>query len=199
MKIYQDITSKQKKVLRFIQNKIVQEGKPPTIREIASWFGFKSTGTVRDYLRALAQKGYIKLTPKKSRAIELAKSIALRIPILGQIPAGIPDIAYEEIDEYLALEDFLPSSEKEIFALKIKGESLIEKGILEGDIAIVRKQRLAENGDIIAALLDDNEATVKIFCKKNNKTYLEPANKKFSPIHKEFSIIGKVIAVIRKT
>jgi len=199
MKIYQDITSKQKQILRFIQNKIIQEGKPPTIREIASWFGFKSTGTVRDYLHALTQKGYIKTTPNKSRAIELVKSIALRIPILGQIPAGHPDIAYEEIDSYLHLHDLLPSSEREIFALKIKGDSLIEKGILEGDLAVVKKQRIAEDGDIIAARLDNSEATVKIFRKKDNKTYLEPANKNFSPINKEFTVIGKVIAIVRKT
>jgi len=199
MKIYQDITPKQKQILRFIQNKIIHEGKPPTIREIACWFGFKSTGTVRDYLRALAQKGYIKITPNKARAIELIKAVALRIPILGHIPAGRPELIYEEVDNYFAIDELLPSSEKEIFALRIKGDSLIEKGIFEGDLAIVKKQQIASDGDIVAArLLDNNETTVKIFRNKNNSIYLEPANKNFSPIHKEFNIIGKVIAILRK-
>lgn len=197
MKIYKDITPKQSKILRFIQNKISHEGRPPTIREIASWFGFKSTGTVRDYLRILAKKGYLKLTPKKSRAIELAKNITFRIPIIGQITAGVPNLAYEEIDEYLNLEDFLSNPEKEVFALKIKGDSMIEKNIFDGDLAIVKKQRLVENGDIVAALIG-NEATVKIFRTKHNRPYLEPANKKYSPITKEFNIIGKVVATIRK-
>ena len=197
MRIYKDITPKQKKVLRFIQNKISRENRPPTIREIASWFGFKSTGTVRDYLNILAKKGYLKLTPKKSRAIELVKGLAFRIPVLGQITAGIPNLAYEEIDEYLNLEDFLSSQDKEIFALKVKGDSMIEKNIYDGDLALVKKQLLAEDGDIVAALID-NEATVKTLRKRHNRIYLEPANKRYPPITKEFNIMGKVIATVRK-
>lgn len=197
MRIYTDITPKQKKILRFIQNKISHEGKPPTIREIASWFGFKSTGTVRDYLRILAKKGYLKLTPKKSRAIELAKNIAFRIPIIGQITAGIPNLAYEEIDEYLNLENFLSSADKEIYALRVKGDSMVGKNIFEGDLALVKKQLVADDGDIIAALIE-NEATIKTLRNKNNKVYLEAANKHYSPISKEFKVIGKVIATIRR-
>lgn len=197
MKIYKDITPKQTKVLRFIQNKISHEGRPPTIREIAFWFGFKSTGTVRDYLKALTKKGYLKLTPKKSRAIELVRNLAFRIPVIGQITAGVPNLAYEEIDEYLHLGDFLSSSEKEIFALKVKGDSMIEKHIFDGDLVLVKKQLSAENGDIVAALID-SEATVKILQKKHGRLCLEPANKKYSPITKDFSIIGKVIATIRR-
>jgi len=199
MRIYKDITLKQKKILRFIQNRISKEGRPPTIREIASWFGFKSTGTVRDYLRTLAKKGYLKLIPKKSRAIELVRNLTFRIPIIGEITAGVPNLAYEEIDEYLNLEDFLSSSEKDIFALRIKGDSMIEKNIFDGDLVLIKRQSLANDREIIAALIDhDYEATVKTFRKKHNKIYLEPANKKYSPIFKEFSVIGKVIATIRR-
>ena len=197
MKIYTDITLKQRKILRFIQNRISKDGRPPTIREIAAWFGFKSTGTVRDYLKTLAKKGYLRLTPKKSRAIELVRNIAFRIPIIGEITAGLPNLAYEEIDEYLNLEDFLSSSEKDIFALRIKGDSMIEKNIHDGDLVLIKKRSLASDGEIIAALIG-SEATVKIFRKKDNKIYLEPANKKYSCIFKEFSVIGKVIATIRK-
>lgn len=197
MRIYTDITPKQRKILRFIQNRISHDSRPPTIREIASWFGFKSTGTVRDYLKVLAKKGYLKLTPKKSRAIELVKNIAFRIPILGQITAGIPNLAYEEIDEYLNLESFLSSSEKEIYALRVEGDSMTGKNIFDGDLALVKKQPIADDGDIIAALIG-NEATIKILRKKHNKAYLEPANKRYSPISDEFKVIGKVIATIRK-
>ncbi|MBL7131847.1 MAG: transcriptional repressor LexA [Candidatus Omnitrophica bacterium] len=197
MRIYTDITPKQRKILRFIQNKISHESRPPTIREIASWFGFKSTGTVRDYLKILAKKGYLKLTPKKSRAIELARNLTFRIPIIGQITAGVPNLAYEEIDEYLNLEDFLSSSEKEIYALRVKGDSMIDKNIFEGDLTLIKKQSLADDGDVIAALID-NEVTIKTLRKKHNRTYLEPANKRYSPIFKEFKIIGKVIATIRR-
>ncbi|MFC1709441.1 transcriptional repressor LexA [Candidatus Omnitrophota bacterium] len=197
MTIYTDITPKQRKILRFIQSKISKESRPPTIREIASWFGFKSTGTVRDYLKVLAKKGYLKLTPKKSRAIELGKNIAFRIPVLGQITAGIPNLAYEEIDEYLNLENFLSSADKEIYALRVKGDSMIDKNIFEGDLALVKRQPIADDGDVIAALID-NEATIKTLRRKHNKAYLEPANKRYSPISDEFKIIGKVIATIRK-
>lgn len=197
MKIYRDMTAKQNRILRFIQNKISHEGRPPTIREIASWFGFKSTGTVRDYLDALTQKGYLKKTPRKSRAIELAKNIAFRIPIVGNIAAGVPNLAYEEIDEYLNIEDFLSGAEQDIFAVRIKGDSMVDKHIFEGDLALVKKQALADDGDVVVALLGD-EATVKTLRKHNKDIYLEPANKKYPAIRKEFRIIGKVIATVRK-
>jgi len=197
MRIYIDITPKQRKILRFIQNKISHDGRPPTIREIATWFGFKSTGTVRDYLKILAKKGYLKLNPKKSRAIELARNIAFRIPILGQITAGLPNLAYEEIDEYLNLENFLSSADKEIYALRVKGDSMSGKNIFDGDLALVKRQPLADDGDVVAALIE-SEATIKTLRKKHNRAYLEPANKRYSTIHDEFKIIGKVIATIRK-
>ncbi|MFH1655506.1 MAG: transcriptional repressor LexA [Candidatus Omnitrophota bacterium] len=201
MEIIKDLTAKQRKVLLFIQNKIKEEGIPPTIREIAGHFGFSSTGTVRDYLNNLKKKGYLRITPKKSRAIELIRRAGFRIPILGQVMAGPPDLAFEEVDEYLDLDDFSSRREKDIFALRIKGDSLIDAGIFEGDVAIVRKQPAAQDGDFIVALIED-EATVKRFRHKTqrreHRIWLEPANKNYPPIHREFSLIGKVIGVLRR-
>ena len=197
MKIIRDLTSKQATILKFLQNKITQEGRPPTIREIGRHFGFKSTGTTRDYLTNLAKKGYIKLKPRQSRAIELSRPLTFRIPIYGRISAGLPDWAFQENEGYLNLDEFLTREEKEMFALKIKGESMIEKGIQEGDLAIVKRQRLAEPGNIVAALID-NEATIKILKKEGVGFFLAPANKAYPEIRKPFQILGRVIAVIKK-
>lgn len=201
MQIIKDLTSKQRRVLLFIQDKIKKDGIPPTIREIGHNFGLRSTGTVRDYLDNLKKKGYIKTTPKKSRCIELSRRVGFRIPILGQVMAGVPDLAFEEIDEYLDLDDFSSNQDRDVFALRIKGDSLIDAGIFEGDIAIVRKQSTAQDGDLIVALIS-GEATVKRFRYKTkereHKIWLEPANKNYSPIYKEFTLIGKVIGVLRR-
>ncbi len=197
MEIINDLTKKQQNVLGFIQNKIGREGVAPTIREIAKHFGFSSTGTVRDYLNALKRKGYLNIAPKKSRHIELKRKLGFRVPILGSVMAGVPNLAFEEVDEFLDLDDFSSKPEQEIFILRIKGDSLIDDGIFEGDMALVKKQPFAQNGDYIVALLGD-EATVKILRHKDKKTWLEPANKNYQPIHKEFTIIGRVIAVLRK-
>lgn len=197
MKIIKDLTTKQLKILRFLQNKITQEGRPPTIREIGQRFGFKSTGTTRDYLKSLAKKGYIKLSPRQSRSIELSKPLTFRVPVLGRITAGIPDLAFEDIAEYLYLDDFLSNQDRQIFALKVKGDSLAGKGIFDGDIAIIKRQRMADDGDIVAALLD-NETTIKILKKNKSQFFLAPANQDYPEIHKSFSILGKVIATIKK-
>ncbi|HOX54623.1 MAG: transcriptional repressor LexA [Candidatus Omnitrophica bacterium] len=201
MEIIKDLTAKQRKVLLYIQDKIKQEGIPPTIREIAASFGFSSTGTVRDYLEALKKKGYLKIAPKKSRCIELLRRAGFGIPILGNVMAGPPDLAFEEAQGYLDLDDFSSKYNNNTFALRIKGDSMIEAGIFEGDIAIVRKQSSAQDGDLIVALIE-NEATVKRFRHKaksrEHLIWLEPANKNYQPIHKEFSLIGRVIGVLRK-
>ncbi len=197
MEIIQDLTKKQRNVLGFIQNRIKEQGIAPTIREIAAHFKFSSTGTVRDYLRALTKKGYLNIAPKKSRHIELKRKLGFRIPILGSVMAGVPNLAFEQVDEFLDLDDFSSKPEREIFILRIKGDSLIEAGIFEGDMALVRKQPFAQNADLIVALLGD-EATVKFLRHQDKKTWLEPANKEYQPIHKEFTIIGRVISIIRK-
>jgi len=197
MKVMQDLTTKQTAVLKFLQDKINHEGRPPTIREIGTRFGFKSTGTSRDYLQILSKKGYIKLKSRQARSIELNKPLTLRIPVLGSIMAGMPDLALEEIESYISLEDFLSDENKEMFALKIKGDSMIDKGIHEGDIAIIRRQRKADENDIIAALIND-EATIKILKKKSSGFILAPANSAYEEIRKPFTILGRVTAVIKK-
>jgi repressor LexA len=195
----EQLTVKQQKVLEFIKLRI-RESLPPTIREIAAELGFSSTGTVRDYLSALVKKGYIKRPNNLSRSIELLKNNHNRIPILASIPAGKPDLAQEDIEGYLESSQIFrqEGAGGEIFALKVKGESMIDAGIIDGDIAIIRKQPFAGNGDIVAALLDNNEATLKRLRQKNNTFYLEPANKNYQPIFKNFSVIGKVISIVRK-
>lgn len=199
MKEISDLTPKQRKVLEFIQDRI-QSDIPPTIREIAKHMRFSSTGTVRDYLSALEKKGYLKRTGNLSRAIELTKGDFAKIPILGSIPAGGPSTAYEDIQGYVDVQDLLPRrvSREDVFALRVKGESMIDAGIMEGDLALIRKQAVARNGEIVAALLEGNEVTLKKLRHKNNTTFLEPANKNYQPIYKEFTVIGKLIAILRR-
>lgn len=172
---------------------------PPTIREIAKGSGFNSTGTVRDYLAALEKKGYLKRSQNKSRAIELQEK-SRGIPIIASIAAGKPNFAYEDIQGYINPQDLFLGrlSYDDIFALKVKGESMIEAGIIDGDIAVIKKQPAADNGNIIAALLENNEATLKRFRHKDKKTFLEPANKDYSNIYDSFTVIGKLITILRK-
>ena len=181
MKPQVELTAKQEKVLKFIRER-VGENLPPTIREIAGEMGFASTGTVRDYLEALHKKGYLTRTGGKSRGIAL----------VGSIAAGEPKLAYEDTEGYVEI------ARENTFALKVKGESMIDAGIMDGDIAVIRKQKTADNGDIIAALLDNNEVTLKRLKRGAGKPFLEAANKKYLPIHKDFSIIGKLVNIVRK-
>ena len=198
--MYEDrkLTEKQKKVLEFIVTEVRHNNLPPTIREIAKKFKFSSTGTVRDYLKALVQKGYINIAAGKSRAIGLIKEVIYSIPILGKVQAGAPILAVEQIDGYLNL-DRLIFSDDETFALKVRGDSMIDDGIMPDDLVIVRKQSMAQTGETIVALID-NEATVKRLQKKGAEYYLQPANEQYLPIRidQKVSIIGKVISVIRK-
>ena len=192
-----DITARQASILGFIQRTINHTGRPPTIREIGKHFGFKSTGTTRDHLKSLSRKGFITLTPRQSRAINLKTPVAFRIPMIGSIVAGMPDIALEEIDEYVYLDEFLPGPDKQIFALKVRGDSMKDAGINPGDIAIVRRQRIADAGQVVAALVG-HEATIKTLEKNKAGFYLKPANTSYPDIREPFSILGKVIAVIKK-
>lgn len=192
------LTNKQKRVLKFIYDCIKKQQSPPTIREIAEQFRFSSTGTVRDYLKALAQKGYIRLSAGKSRAIELVKEALFQVPVLGIVRAGAPTLAVENIEGYLDL-DSMVYPEDDLFALRVKGDSMIEAGILPDDFVLVRSQRMAQVGEVVVALIGE-EATVKTLKKKNQQYYLEPANVNYEPIMMtpETEILGKVINVIRK-
>ncbi|MDP8259654.1 MAG: transcriptional repressor LexA [Candidatus Gygaella obscura] len=193
---HSNLTQKQAKVLKFIQER-VGKNLPPTIREIAQAMGFSSTGTVRDYLNSLKEKGFIKIHAKKARSIELLRKPFIGVPILGKIPAGTPNLATEYLEDYFSLDNII--RDEGIFMLRVKGDSMIDAGIHEDDLALVKKQVTANNNDIVVALID-NDATIKRLVKKNNKFYLQPANNRYKPIEftKDTTISGKVIAIIRK-
>jgi repressor LexA len=193
------LTPKQKNVLKFIYKTIKTTNLPPTIREIAAHFGFSSTGTVRDYLKALVAKGYIKLSANKSRAIELIKEALFSVPILGRVQAGLPSLAVEEIEGYLDL-DSLVFSDESTFALRVKGDSMIESGIFPGDLVLVRKQQIAQTGETVVAMVGSEDATVKHLRKRGQNYFLDPANSNYQPIpvNEDVSIVGKVISVVRR-
>lgn len=195
--IIQDLTTRQRNVLLYIQSHIRKSGIAPSIREIAANFGFSSTGTVRDYLKVLTKKGYLNIQPRKSRHICIKSAYGFKIPILGAVMAGVPNLAFEEAQDYLALDNFSSKPGKEVFGLKIKGDSLKDRGIFDGDLALVKQQSFAKDGDLVVALMGD-EATIKIFRNRKERTWLEAANKQYPPVHKEFSIIGRVFAVIKQ-
>ncbi|NTV29402.1 MAG: transcriptional repressor LexA [Candidatus Omnitrophica bacterium] len=191
------LTDKQKEVLRFIYERIRFKQHAPTIREIGEHFGFSSTGTVRDYLHALVQKGYIRVQEGKSRAIELVKEALFQIPVLGRVQAGMPVFAAEDLLGFLNLENLVFPG-PDVFALKVRGQSMRDAGIMEGDFVVVRKQDHAQSGDVVVALVGD-EATVKRLARRANEYFLDPANPDFQPIPltSEASIIGKVVQVVR--
>lgn len=192
-----ELTNKQQEVLMYIR-KMIRDGLPPTIREIASEFGFSSTGTVRDYLTALCKKGYILLEEKKSRAIELTEKAMLTIPILGSVPAGVPVLAIENVEDYFNV-DKLFAQKDELFFLRVYGDSMIDAGIMPDDLVLVKKQPCAQDRDIVVCRVD-GEVTVKILRSRENKFFLEPANKNYSiiPLNERSQIIGKVITAVRK-
>jgi len=192
-----NLTDKQKSVLKFIYERIRSQHSAPTIREIGEHFGFSSTGTVRDHLHALVQKGYIRIQEGKSRAIELVKEALFQVPVLGRVQAGQPVYAAEDLVGYLNLES-LVFPEPDVFALKVRGQSMRDAGIMEGDFVLIKKQDHAQIGDIVVALIGE-EATVKRLAKRGNAYFLDPANPDFQPIPvtEETSIIGKVLQVVR--
>jgi repressor LexA len=194
----QRLTSKQRQVLKFIYDSIKINNLPPTVREIGNHFNFSSTGTVRDYLKALVTKGFIRIKANKSRAIEMVREALFSFPILGKVQAGLPSLAVEEIEGYLNL-DSLVFSDDSTFALRVKGDSMIGAGIMPNDLVLVRKQEMAQTGETIVALVED-EATVKCLQRRGADYYLEAANPNYNPIlvDQKVSIIGKVISVVRR-
>jgi repressor LexA len=203
----QELTDKQKKILDFIIEHIKSYGSAPTIREIMKQFNFSSTGTVRDYLKLLAKKKFIRISPNIARGIELLTRVT-GIPVIGRIRAGRPDIPVEDVEDYVDLCKLFPKT-KDIFILRVKGDSMSGSGIIDNDLIIVHKQPTAKSGDIVVALVD-NEVTVKQFYQEKNYIRLEPSNPRYKPItictkkygnepiqEINFSIIGKVIGLIR--
>lgn len=173
-----------------------QNGIPPTIREICGDLGIKSTSTAHKYVSQLVEDGAIEKDPNMTRTLKIPGASSAMIPLVGTITAGQPITAIENVIDYIP---FTPpkSSDKELFALKVRGDSMIEAGIFDGDVVIVEKTPVAENGEIVAALIDDS-ATVKTFYKENGRYRLQPENPNLEPIYvDEVSILGKVKASIR--
>jgi repressor LexA len=197
------LTGKQQKVLDFIINYVRETGYPPTVREIGNTFGISSKGAY-DHLKAIEKKGYIKRDASKPRAIELMDFISRRvtgsvvdIPVVGKVAAGEPLLATQNIEGTISISSDLVKAE-EPFALRIKGDSMIEAGILEGDYVIVKQQKSADQGDIVVALIGD-DATVKRFFKADNYVRLQPENSAMEPIIvKDVTILGKVIGLYRE-
>jgi len=200
------LTAKQEKVFNFIKEQIEKKSYPPSVREICTALGLKSSSSAHLYLTKLEEKGYIQRDPTKNRAIEITASddrpkitpSTLSIPVVGEVTAGKPVLARENIEGYFPLPlEYFPGSEGS-FMLRIKGNSMSNAGIYEGDYILVKQQREALNGDIVVALLED-EATVKRFYKDDNTIKLVPDNEEYETIYcNELSILGVVTGLFRK-
>lgn len=198
------ITAKQEEILEYIKSEILNRGFPPAVREICEAVHLKSTSSVHAHLESLERNGYIRRDPTKPRAIEilddsfqLVRREMVNVPIVGTVAAGQPILATENIENYFPLPaEYMPNEQS--FMLRVKGESMINAGILDGDRVLVRQQQTANNGDIVVALLGDS-ATVKTFYKENGHIRLQPENDTMDPIIVEgdLQILGKVFGVFR--
>lgn len=201
------LSKRQQDILNFIKEEVRQKGYPPSVREIGEAVGLASSSTVHGHLARLESKGLIRRDPTKPRAIEIldideAEKIpdykVINVPIVGKVTAGIPITAIENVEEYFPLPERFAPSDVQVFMLEIMGESMIEAGILDGDYVIVKQQNTANNGDIIVAMTEDDEATVKRFFKEKDSIRLQPENSTMEPIIlRNVSILGKVIGVYR--
>ncbi|MFM8236382.1 MAG: transcriptional repressor LexA [Actinomycetota bacterium] len=205
-----DLTPRQRQVLDFVVGEVDRRGYPPSVREIGEALGLSSPSTVFAHLGALQDKGYLRRDPSKPRAIEVALepttgSAAERrpvrhVPLLGDVAAGTGVLAAEHVEEVLPLPADL-TGDGELFMLRVRGESMIEAGIFDGDFVVVRAQVTADNGDVVVAGLPGEEATVKTFLRKDGKIILRPANADFSDIviePSEATIYGRVVTVMRR-
>lgn len=200
------LSKRQQMILDYIKSEVHTKGYPPSVREIASAVGLASSSTVHGHLSRLESKGYIRRDPTKPRAIEILQSEEHDIPredvryapLIGKVTAGTPITAVENIEEYIPVPSSHTSSDDNLFVLTIEGDSMIEAGILDGDLVIVKQQTTADNSDIVVAMTEDDEATVKRFFKEKDYIRLEPENATMEPlIYKHVTILGKVIGVYR--
>tara|TARA_B100001778_G_scaffold241719_1_gene202058 strand:- start:6969 stop:7601 length:633 start_codon:yes stop_codon:yes gene_type:complete len=203
-------TARQRKILEFIDQTIKENGFPPTVREIGKAVGLNSPATVHTHLSTLQDRGYIRRDPTKPRAIEVhwdAGSGAIidrrpvtHVPVVGDVAAGTGVLAAENIEEVMPLpSDF--TGEGDLFMLRVRGDSMIELGILDGDFVVASKQPTANDGDVVVAGIPNDEATVKSFTRSNDQVILAPANPTMSPMRfsaNEITIYGKVVSVLRK-
>ena len=205
----QELTLSQKNVLSFIIKRQKNQGSPPTIREIAEHFGYKSTNNARQHLRLIERKGYIRLIPGKARGIEVSIGFekdtgqnGQKVPLVGSVAAGKPITAIENIEDYITLDKNMFKGPR-LFTLRIKGDSMKGIGILDGDMAVIRQQSVAETGDIVVAVID-GEATLKRYIRHDEHIIFHAENPDFPditiPLDKagEIHIAGKLIGVIRK-
>ena len=201
---YGKISNKQREILEYIKQEILNKGYPPAVREICEAVDLKSTSSVHSHLETLEKNGYIRRDPTKPRAIEiiddnfnLTRREVVNVPLIGRVAAGQPLLAVENIETYFPIPaEFMPNAEA--FMLKVKGESMINAGIFDGDQILVERQSTAQNGDMVVALVDDS-ATVKTFYKEDGHYRLQPENDTMEPIlvHEGLQILGKVFGVFR--
>lgn len=190
------VTENEKMVFKFIKDRI-EEGYPPTVREICAEFGFKSTSTAHRYINNLTAKGLLEKGNNQNRAIRLTGGNGMKIPLVGTVTAGIPITAIEEITDYISFQPARHYSNP-LFALKVRGESMINAAILDGDMVVIEQTPYAENGDIVCALVDNESATIKTFYKEDGHYRLQPENDTMDPIIvDEVKILGKVVGVVR--
>ena len=192
-----ELSSMQQRIYEFIASCIRDQGYPPSVREIGEAVGLKSPSTVHFHLKRLQERGLIEKGDCKGRAIVLTgRTERNRIPVLGTVAAGSPILAEECIEDYLTID--CGGREEEYFALRVRGESMLNAGILPGDLVVVHRQQTAHHGEIVVALLED-EATVKRLSRKNGEIWLLPENDAYQPIDgTHASVLGKVTAVVRQ-
>lgn len=191
----------QQKILDFIKSEIEDKGYPPSVREICAAVGLRSTSTVHAHLNHLEAQGLIRRDPTKPRALEVLDGTQPRgrsVPLVGRVTAGQPILAIENIDEYLTLPQSVLGQGK-MFSLRVEGESMIDAGIMDGDIVILRQQDTAENGEIVVAMTDENEATLKRIYYEPDRVRLQPENPTMAPIYVDnVTVLGKLVALIRQ-
>ena len=197
------ITKKQEEILNYIKDEILERGFPPAVREICQAVGLKSTSSVHSHLESLEKNGYIRRDPTKPRAIKILdesfnmlRREMVNVPVVGTVAAGQPILAEQNIDSYFPIpSEYMPNEQS--FILKVKGESMVNAGILDGDSVLVMQQTTARNGDIVVALIEDS-ATVKTYYKENGHYRLQPENDTMDPIIvDDCKILGKVFGVFR--
>ncbi|CDZ74933.1 LexA repressor [Peptoniphilus sp. ING2-D1G] len=204
--MYEDLSKRELDILLFLKKYLDAKGYPPTVREICQALNIKSTSTVHGSMEKLEYKGYIKRDPTKPRAVEilessddilLPKKKTMDIPIVGRVAAGMPILAYDNIEDTHPLPlDF--TKDRDLFILKVSGESMINAGILDGDYVIIEKTNFAKNGDKVLALIDD-ESTIKTYYKEKSGYRLQPENDYMDPIYvKDLKILGKIVGLYRK-
>lgn len=200
------LSKRQQDILDFIKDEVRQKGYPPSVREIGEAVGLASSSTVHGHLARLEAKNYIRRDPTKPRAIEILdtdssvpKQHPVNVPVVGKVTAGVPITAIENVEEYFPLPERLAPPDEQVFMLEIVGESMREAGILNGDYVVVRQQQTAKNGDIVVAMTEDDEATVKRFYKEADHIRLQPENSSMEPILlSNVTVLGKVIGVYRQ-